>query len=1143
MLNREIYLKDPGSSKLVNEGVAHVTDDKTTEALSVLRYELETFVCGGQYERGLEHVLDTFLRNINESDQPGVWVSGFYGSGKSHLIKMLRALWVNTEFEDGATARTLAHLPRDVTDLLTELSVQGKRHGGLHAASGTLGAGASGSVRLALLRIILKSVGLPEQYHVARFVLWLRKEGILDQLRNFIENNGLDWREELDNFMVAEWLFEGLVQLKPKVFQSVEACSEILNNQYPYVTDISNDEMTTAIRQALVIQGKFPLTLIALDEVQQYIGEDSDKSLAVQEAVQACCKTFSGKVLFVGAGQTAVTATANLKKLEGRFTIRVELSDSDVEAVIRKVILAKKPQAIKKIKDVMNANLGEIARHLDHTTIGHRQSDKDVMDQDYPILPVRRRFWEQTLRVLDQTGVDSQLRNQLTMVHKAIQTNLDQPLGHVIPADYLYFDSAEKLLQSRILPRKVHQKTITWNSSGFTDERLMARACGLIFLINKLASNQELGITSNIDTLADLLVEDLSARSVAFRNGLPQLLDKCDLVMKVGDEYRIQTEESASWNDEFLSQTSRLANEVHHLETDRDQRIRKRFGEMVGKLTHVHGKSKVPRSFSTIYESLLPNDKDKKIYVWVRDGWTTDEKSVLADARQAGNDAPTIFVFLPKRSADDLRHNLIEYKAAVATIDKRGTVNSPEGVEARSAMETTKNQSEIKIQELLDEVFIEARVFQGGGTEILGTNLKDMVMEAAQKALMRLYPQFEIADQEGWDKVYSKARLGAPDALKAVGHDGEPFQNQVCKKIQGFIAGTKKGADIRDHFEGAPFGWSRDTVDGALLVLLVGGCIKAEGENGQAAPLKELERKLIGKVTFKVESATVSAAERLQVRKLLIQLVPQVKPSEELSVISEFLNKLEELANKAGGEKPKPELPDVSVIDNLRLTSGNEQILALYNLREDLSKSIDEWKSLSQSIEERWPSWERLLKLMALSRDSESAGAALAEVEAVKTDRLLLAEPDPIQPLINSVEGSLKKDIVNLRKQYSEEFSKRLSELDKHKSWRELEYNQKEDIFQQCEINHIPEFKLGCHEDLVKVLETHPIKIWKDRVDSLSKRFARAYEMAVKLTEPDTHAIELPKRTLKSENDIETWLAEVERELRAAIAKGPVVIL
>ena len=466
MLNREIYLKDPGSNKLVNEGVAHVNDERTTEAHAVLRYELETFVCDGQYEKGMEHVLETFLQNINQSDQPAVWVSGFYGSGKSHLIKMLRALWANTEFEDGSNARNIADLPQNVRDLFAELSAQGKRHGGLHAASGTLGAGASGSVRLALLRIIFKSIGLPEQCNVAKFVLWLRKEGIFDQLRSLIENNGLDWREELDNFMVAEGLFEGLVQLKPKVFPSVETCSESLNNQYPHVTDVSNDEMLKAIRQALGVQGKLPLTLIVLDEVQQYIGEDSDRSLAVQEAVEACCKSLGGKLLFVGTGQTAVTATSNLKKLEGRFTVRVELSDADVEAVIRKVILAKKSDARKKIIEVMHSNLCEISRHLDRTTIGHRQSDVDVMAEDYPVLPVRRRFWEHALRMLDQTGVDSQLRNQLSMVHKAIKTNLDQPLGHVIPADYLYFDSAEKLLQSRILPRKVHQRTLTWNDGS-----------------------------------------------------------------------------------------------------------------------------------------------------------------------------------------------------------------------------------------------------------------------------------------------------------------------------------------------------------------------------------------------------------------------------------------------------------------------------------------------------------------------------------------------------------------------------------------------------------------------------------------------------------------------------------------------------
>ncbi|MFN9289998.1 MAG: hypothetical protein ACK6EB_18165, partial [Planctomyces sp.] len=69
MKNRDIYSKDPSTRKLVNEGVASVNDERTDQALSVLRYELETFVCDGQYAKGMEHILDTYLRNISQAQQ------------------------------------------------------------------------------------------------------------------------------------------------------------------------------------------------------------------------------------------------------------------------------------------------------------------------------------------------------------------------------------------------------------------------------------------------------------------------------------------------------------------------------------------------------------------------------------------------------------------------------------------------------------------------------------------------------------------------------------------------------------------------------------------------------------------------------------------------------------------------------------------------------------------------------------------------------------------------------------------------------------------------------------------------------------------------------------------------------------------
>jgi hypothetical protein len=128
-------------------------------------------------------------------------------------------------------------------------------------------------------------------------------------------------------------LYQALCAVKPAIFSANTSAVEILPQLYPNVKDVSSDDMLKAIRQALMKDGKFPLTLIVLDEVQQYISEDSQRSIEVQEAVEACCKNIGGKLLFIGTGQTAVTGTSNLKKLEGRFTIRVELSDTDVDGL------------------------------------------------------------------------------------------------------------------------------------------------------------------------------------------------------------------------------------------------------------------------------------------------------------------------------------------------------------------------------------------------------------------------------------------------------------------------------------------------------------------------------------------------------------------------------------------------------------------------------------------------------------------------------------------------------------------------------------------------------------------------------------------------------------------------------------------
>jgi hypothetical protein len=137
MLNRDTFQTDPTQYRLANQGVAKISYPPPAETLDTLHGELSTFVCDGAYANGLARILEAFLGSAGKKgiNTPAVWISGFYGSGKSHLASMLAALWTNLRFPDGATAEGLIpHLPHEVTAPLKELRIAATRMGGTIAA-------------------------------------------------------------------------------------------------------------------------------------------------------------------------------------------------------------------------------------------------------------------------------------------------------------------------------------------------------------------------------------------------------------------------------------------------------------------------------------------------------------------------------------------------------------------------------------------------------------------------------------------------------------------------------------------------------------------------------------------------------------------------------------------------------------------------------------------------------------------------------------------------------------------------------------------------------------------------------------------------------------------------------------------------
>ncbi len=1146
MRNRDIYQRDPAEIALPNSGVAAMSDALTENDRRTLRFELSHFVCEGEYRRGLVRILESYLNHQGQPEQPAAWISGFFGSGKSHLAKMLRFLWTDYVFpEDGATARGLAQPPDDVREKLVELSTLGRRGNGLHAAAGTLGTGAGDSVRLALLGIVFKSTELPEGYPQARFCLWLKKNCAYDQVRAAVEAAGRNFMRELNDLYVSPVIAQALLTADPNFAASERAVKSLLREQFPRVADITTDQFVDAFEDSLATDdGRLPNTVVILDEVQQYIGEEADRSYVVQEVAEACSKRFGDRLLFLGTGQTALSGTPLLQKLQGRFTVNVELSDNDVETVIRRVVLAKREDRSPDVHAALDAHAGEIDRHLSGARIAPRSEDKTVLVDDYPLLPVRRRFWEEALRAVDRAGMAGQLRTQLRIVYEAIRATADEPLGTVVPADFLFDQLATSLLNSGALLREIHQAILNLND-GSADGVLKSRLCALVFLIRKLP--REAGVDSGVrakpEMLADLLVKNLAADGATLRSRLPKLLDElvdAGTLLKVDDEYSLQTKESSDWEAEFRTRRNKLANDPASMSAKRAERLGEAMQRALAPVKILQGDAKEPRKLAPCFGNEPPADGDG-VAVWVQDGWGVTENSVLAHARAAGQDDPVVHVFIPRAHADELARLIATRSAATETVDYKGVPTTEEGIEARSGMETRATEAENNLRALAGQIVESAKVIQGGGNERLEAHLPEKVKAAAGASVARLYPEFPDADDSRWRTVIERARGGAESPLDAVGFAGKTEEHPVCAAVLDFIGSGRKGREVRTHFSLPPYGWPRDAVDAALISLFGTGHVRAVA-NGAPLRAGQLDQGRVATADFRVESATVDTRQRLRLRKLLQTTGIACKPNEEGAAAAELLATLQELAQSAGGDAPLPPVPKTEHLSELQALAGNEQLLAVLERHDQLAAEFKRWSELEALAKERLPAYERLIALTKHATDLEMAKNIQPQVEAIRTNRRLLADTDPVPPLARAVADALRTALVEAGSEYARAFRGEGERLENAASWRTIEQAQRGDILRRLHIEEATVGATGTEQEVLNALDEASLDDWRTRTAALPQLFASARSQADKLVEPETRHVKLASGTLKTADDVRAWTRKTEQELVEQVKRGPVVV-
>ncbi len=1146
MKNRELFQRDPAVSKLLNDGVAAVREAASEKEIETLRYELEHFVCEGQYQDGLIRILESYLGNVGSTTQPAAWVSGFYGSGKSHLLKMFRHLWVDTRFSDGTTARSLARLPVEVQEHLRELDTLGKRSGGLHAASGTLPSGGGESVRLAVLSIVLASKGLPEALPQAQFCMWLQKNGIFDRVKSAVEAAGKDFFSELHDLYVSPILAKAVLDADRDFAADLKQARAALRTQFPVVDDISTNEFIRLVREVLSVNGKLPCTAIVIDEIQLFIGNDPNRSSDVQEVAEALCKQLDSRVLLIGSGQTALAGNIPLlQRLSGRFTIPVELSDSDVETVTRRVVLAKRADKKRAIEDTISANPGEIDRQLMGTRIAPRTEDRDIIVDDYPLLPVRRRFWEHVLRAVDVPGTASQLRTQLKIVHEAVRQTAEASLGTVVPGDFIFSQLHPDLLRSGILLREIDE-TIRNLDDKTPDGRLAQRLCGLIFMIRKLPREAvaDIGVRATPEMLADLLVSDLSSDGTRLRKEIPRILKKlvdAGTLIKVDEEYSLQTRESSEWDREFRNRQTRVNSDLTSLSSKRGALISAGCGEALKGIKLAQGKSKEPRKLLVHFGTEAPPAGGTDIPVWVRDGWGEKESTVLNDARAAGSGSATIYVFVPKASADDLQKAIVEYEAAKFTLDFKGTPTTPEGQEARDAMATRMATAESSRNQIIKDLIDGAKVFQGGGGELQELNLVAKVEAAAQASLDRLFPSFKDADDSRWASVINRAKNGDEAALSAVDWTDSPEKHPVCAAVLSEIGAGKRGKEVRDAFETSPYGWPRDAVDAALITLHITGHLRAT-HKGMTLSQGQLGQDKISVTDFRSETATLNAREKMKLRKLFQDSGVDCNPNEETTKAPVFLARLAELAEHAGGEPPMPARPVTAHIETLRGFGGIEQLAEILKQHDTLAQQAKDWGKLAELADKRKPAWETICTLLKYADAIPPADELRAQADAVKSERRLLDASDPVPDIRKTAVNALRSAVTAAHVEYTKTYNEQMAALTASENWKKLRADQREQILADEDIDTLPALAVGSEADLIRALEQTSLPAWKTKADALPQQFARAAIAAAKLLEPKTQHVHLSSGTLKTDQEVKAWLTDTEKDLLAKLKKGPVVI-
>lgn len=530
-------------------GVVKVDQDAT----DVLVQELDEYVI----TRDLKKHFITFFNDYEESFHEktadiGVWISGFFGSGKSHFLKMLSYLLADQEIQGVRTVERFREKFED--DPSTFMRIDRVTKG--HTDTILFNIDIEGSInkdKTAVLRVFAKMfynyLGFyGEDLKVAKLEQFIEKRGKTAEFcRVFEEKNGGPWLASRDAFAFFE---DDVVEtLREVLGMSEDAARNWFNGTE--TVEMSIAQLVSEMKAYVDSRPEDFRLLFMVDEVGQYVGGGTDLLMNLQSLVEKIGSECDGKIWVVCTGQEAIDEIIKARenefsRIQARFKTRLSLTSSSADEVIQKRILKKKPEVEPALERVYEQN-DSVLRNLFSFTDAMLDIKGYAGPQDFarnfPFVPYQFMIMQKVFAEIRKHGnsgkhLSGGERSMLSGFQEAAQKIQDKDEYALAPF-YLFYDTVHTFLDSSI--RRVIERCQRAADSGDGIEPQDVDVLKLLYLIRYVDD-----IPANLDNIVILMAGDIRLDKITMRETVRGSLDRLlsqNYIGRTGDAYNFLTDE------------------------------------------------------------------------------------------------------------------------------------------------------------------------------------------------------------------------------------------------------------------------------------------------------------------------------------------------------------------------------------------------------------------------------------------------------------------------------------------------------------------------------------------------------------------------------------------------------------------------